>query len=137
MHIRKLLGLALLLISVMPRLASGQVNRGIPSDGRDFYLTYVGNTYTCSTDLAYRSAFILVCSYYDCNVTISYFDHDKGTEIKNAAKHVLAKQKLQVPIDLSMAINHDPNNAGALANPNGEVAEYTAIHIHADHPISV
>jgi len=68
-------------------------------------------------------------------VTISYFDHVTGKEVQNASKHVQAKQKLQVPVDLSFVLNNDAN--GRPVNPNGEVPEYSAIHVHADHPVTV
>jgi hypothetical protein len=114
---------------------TSQVRSQISSAGRDFYFCYVPNTFTCTADLPYRSAFMLVSSFYDCNVTISYFDHVTGKEVQNASKHVQAKQKLQVPVDLSFVQNNDAN--GQRLNPNGEVAEYTAIHVHADHPVTV
>ncbi|MDP4200817.1 MAG: T9SS type A sorting domain-containing protein [Bacteroidota bacterium] len=114
---------------------SAQVPSGLSSDGRDFYLGFIRTSFNCTTVMPYQSYWILISSYYDCNVTVGYFDHQTGAEVIGSQVHITAKNYAQVPINLSYVIVSDGNNGNL--NVNGEVAEYTGIHVHADRPISV
>src|SRR5579883_3152323 len=89
-------------------------------------------------DQAYQGFFVLVSSFYDCNVTVSYFDPNSspaGQEIPTAPVHIVAKHGLQIALDQGY-MNPRDNNGNPIA-PNGEQGIYATCHIHADKPISV
>ncbi|MDP4198796.1 MAG: choice-of-anchor D domain-containing protein [Bacteroidota bacterium] len=127
-------GLLLVHLSVSS-VALAQSQKGIPSDGRDYYLGFMRTSFDCTTVIPYQSYWILISSYYDCNVTVGYFDHQTGAEVIGSQVHIVAKNYAQVPINLSYVIVSD-GNSGNL-NVDGEVPEFTGIHVHADHPINV
>lgn len=110
-------------------LAVGQTGqKGIPSDGRDFYFAYKRTSFDCTSVQPYQSYWILISSYYDCHATISYFDEQTGEEVQDKKVAIVAKTSQQIPINT----DHTELN-----NTDGEIPEYTAIHVHADRPINV
>jgi hypothetical protein len=110
-------------------LAFGQTGqKGIPSDGRDFYFAYKRTSFDCTTVQPYQSQWILISSYYNCNATISYFNALTGEEVRDKTVSIVAKNSQQIPVNTSYT---------DLGNVNGETPEFTAIHVHADRPINV
>jgi hypothetical protein len=128
-HLSRALAVALLLVT---STASSQLS----SMGRDFYLAQASSNLNCASVSPFQSYWLLVSSPYDCNVSVAYFDHWTGQEFQEHTYHILAKNFVQIPINTGYTVVHDPLT-GNNANINGEVAEYTAIHVHADRPISV
>ncbi|SRR5581483_4768225 len=132
MRFRNLLFACVLFFSVEPALAQSQ--KGIPSDGRDFYLAEIVPSIKCAAIKPFQGFYALISSYYDCNVTISYFDQT-GKEVTGPTQHIQAKEGWQYPLDQGMMNPRDAN--GVPLNPDGEAPEYATCHIRSDRPISV
>ncbi len=131
-----LLAVSLFLFSFQSVHAQSQ--KGIPSDGRDFYIAELVPSIKCNAVKPFQGFFALVSSYYDCNVTVSYFDPNSspaGQEIPTAPQHIVAKHGLQISLDQGY-MNPRDNNGDPLA-PNGEQPIYACAHVHADRPISL
>ena len=129
---QRLLFVFTVLSVILPVAARAQLS----SMGRDFYLAEVKTSLNCANIGPFQSYWILISSPYDCSATISYFDQTTGEEVVDHTYPLYAKNYVQVPISQYSAIVHNPNT-GADLNVDGEVPEYTAIHVHADRPISV
>ncbi|MFI5202330.1 MAG: IgGFc-binding protein, partial [Candidatus Kapaibacterium sp.] len=115
--------------------AQAQTQKGILSDGRDFYIAQLTPSLNnCTQVHPYQSYWVLISSFYDCSVTVSYFKPD-GTEVFTSSKQVMAKRGLQVLLDQSFMNPKDAN--GIRINPLGQTPEYTSCHIHSTRPISV
>src|ERR1051325_1124915 len=130
--IRRLLTVFILLV-----MASAlQAQSGLSSFGRDFYFAYKRTSFDCTTVQPYQSYWILISSLYDCNASISYFDYQTGQEHTDRTVHLVSKTALQLPINTGYT---EPisTQTGKPVNPDGEVPEYTAIHVRADRPVSV
>ena len=115
--------------------AHAQTQKGILSDGRDFYVAQLTPSLAgCSQLNPYQSYWVLISSYYDCTVTVTYFNPD-GSETKGQNYILHAKNGDSVLLDESFMNPKDAN--GNPINLRGEVPEYTSCHIHATRPISV
>ncbi|HET6400395.1 MAG TPA: choice-of-anchor D domain-containing protein [Candidatus Kapabacteria bacterium] len=125
----------LLCLNLSFQSANAQTQKGILSDGSDFYIAQLTPSLAgCSQLNPYQSYWVLISSFYDCSVKVSYFQPD-GTEVFTSTKQVMAKRGIQVPLDQSFMNPRDAN--GNPINPQGQVPEYTSCHIHSTRPISV
>jgi len=134
--LRSLISLVIVAISLSNTFA--QVSSPLNSSGRDFYIAELVPSIKCGAIKPYQGFFVLVSSFYDCNVTVSYFDPNSspaGQEIPTAPVHIVAKHGLQIALDQGY-MNPRDNNGNPIA-PNGEQGIYATCHIHADKPISV
>lgn len=113
------------LLSTLVGAASAQ--NGIPSDGRDYYLAYVKPSIKCANIKPFQGIFLLVSSYYDSRVEVSYFDKTNGKEINAGTYNIPAKSYKQIPLDVSFMTP---------LNEKGEVPEYVACHVHASMPVN-
>ncbi len=126
---------ALVYLSCTLNSVRAQTQKGILSDGSDFYIAELPSSLSnCSQVSQYQSYWLLISSFYDCTVTVSYFQSD-GKEVFTAAQQVKAKRGIQVPLDQTFMNPRDAN--GIPINPSGEVPEYTSCHVHSNRPISV
>jgi len=115
--------------------AHGQSQKGILSDGRDFYIAQLTPSLSnCSQLKPYQSYWALISSFYDCTVKVTYFNDD-GTETTGQSFVLHAKNGIQVALDQPHMNPKDAN--GMPINPRGQVPEYSSCHIHATRPISV
>jgi hypothetical protein len=108
-------------------VSSAFAQTGIPSDGRDYYIAYVKPSIKCSNVKPFQGIFVLVSSYYDARVEVDYFDKKSGKEVNAGTFNIGAKQYKQIPLDQFFMM---PDN------PDGEVPEYVACHIHASMPVN-
>ena len=134
MRIVRYLCAALAVLVLFVGQIQAQSQRGIPTDGRDFYIAYVAPSIKCAAVKPFQATFAILSSYYSCTVTMNYFDAN-GKEIAGHTYRLLAKNATYAPLDLSYMDPKDAN--GNRMNIDGEVPMYTACHIHADYPISV
>ncbi len=115
----------IILLMALPAFA-----QGLNSDGKDFYVGYLYPSYnsSCSrTDiLGFFGVYVLISSYYDNVVTVSYFD-DKGNETNKQSYKVFARRTVQVPINRALMRMTEP----------GDVPEFRSMHITAKSPINV
>ena len=135
LRMKQVIAIILLLAALgIPKIVSAQQPAGIHSSGRDFYLAQLSSSLDCPNMIGYQGYYVLISSYYDCTVTINYFNPD-GSEVNGGTYQVKQKGGIQVYLDESFI--NPTNQNGNPINPNGEVAEYTACHIHATRPVSV
>lgn len=120
----------LLLVSIF--LASrlfAQSSSGVSSDGRDFYLGYIQPeqvTETVFSYTKYTAAYVLISSYSDNLVGVSYFD-DAGTEQTPIYYQVNANRGIQIPLQVSSMKMDEP----------GDIPQFRSCHITAPHPVNV
>lgn len=114
--------LALLVIcSVLPQLAHSQ-GRGIPTEGREFFIGYMPPAQQRFETRYY----VLIGSYNAQNVTISYFDK---TGREQTGK--------QVPVGALSVTQVELNRQAMRPTYPGEIEEYKAARIKSKYPISV
>ena len=135
MRVIKFLFAEIVVLLALQTSIHAQSQRGIPSDGRDFYIGYMAPSIKCATIKPFQSVYALISSYYNCNVTLSYFDHATGKEFVAISYAIQAKNYKQAPLDLFSMVLRGGN--GSPLNPDGQVPEFTSCHIHSDFPISV
>jgi hypothetical protein len=132
-HLTHTIVFTLLLLCLLPEILSAQ-QQGLPVDGRDFYIGLVmPSFYSDPPQLSdgdfhgFSGWFVLVSSYTDNNVLLSYFNPD-GTETTSSSYSISAKQG--TAIALSRAFMQMSDTAG-------DVPEFRACHITAKRPINV
>lgn len=119
-----------LLMVLIPSISKCQLN----ADGKDYYVGLLTPSFmNQDTNLpsvksvqGYYGVYLLISSYYDNTVTVSYFDN-KGNEVFKELLAVKARRSIQVPLNLPLMKMSD----------SGEVAEYKACHIIAKSAINV
>lgn len=102
----------------------------LPADGKDFFVGYIYPSYNKvahSSTGGFYGAYILVSSYSDNYITVSYFDRQTGVEVQGKRYVVPARTGIQIPLDLSQIKMAD----------SGDVAEYGACHVTADRAVNV
>ena len=108
-----------------------QVSPGVSSDGRDFYIGYIkpsyNNTSGTSGILGLYSALVLISSYTESRITVSYFDDITGDEITANSYFIPERSGIQMPLDLTKMTMSEP----------GDQPQYRACHIISDHPVNV
>jgi len=107
-----------------------QTSSGVSSDGRDFYVGMVPpsfNTVAAPDVLAFFGAYMLISSYADNTVNISYFDKKTGKESAPQIYHISARTGIQVLLD----------SAATAMYPKGDSAEYASCHVTALSPINI
>ena len=108
-----------------------QVSPGVSSDGRDFYIGYIKPSYNnisgFSGALGLYNALVLVSSYTESRITLSYFDDGTGAEITANSYHIPARSGIQVQLDLTKMTMSEL----------GDQPQYRACHITSDHPVNV
>ncbi len=118
---------ALLLILIAGQ-ASAQYS--LSSDGKDFWVGYMYPSYNkvanASTD-GFYGAYVLVSSYTDNFIQLSYFDKTSGVEMPAGRYKVLARTGIQIPLNIQ----------AVKMNDTGEIPEFTACHVTADRPINI
>src|SRR5947207_53203 len=110
-----LLGIFTLLLTIVP-LARAQQQRGLPSDGKDFYVVRMPSSVHCAriSDKQYEE--LMACSYYDRNrIEVHYFSPG-GKEESGPTFTVNRGQFVRIRLDVS---HMSPDTTG-------EVYEYTA-----------
>ncbi len=121
---------SLMVLVVLSTLFRTTYSQGLNADGKDFYVGYLYPSYNSNcprTDiLGFFGVYVLISSYYDNVVTVSYFD-DKGNETNKQSYKVFARRTVQVPINRALMRMTDP----------GGVAEFRSMHITAKSPINV
>jgi hypothetical protein len=103
-----------------------QQQKGIPSDGKDFYIGFMPSSIRCPAVQPFIHVYALITSYYDNSVRLDYFDNN-GVELQGRTYQLLGKHSIQVDLD----------QVSMRPSPGGEVAEYKACHIVARQPINV
>ncbi len=128
---KKILVLLVVLMALLPVKSNSQ---GLSSDGKDFYvgllypsfmnqqINYFGRNVQ-----GFYGAYLLISSYSDNLVTISYFD-SLGNEVAVQKYKVSARRAITVPLDIART---------KLKDQRGEVVEYKSCHISAQKNISV
>ncbi|MDP4237109.1 MAG: hypothetical protein Q8919_11740, partial [Bacteroidota bacterium] len=100
----------------------------ITNAGREFYLGSLYPTYNyIAPSSLYRqyTAYLLISTYYDNVVNVSYFDG--GSELTPTKYTMLAHSRLQIILDISkMRLDSNP-----------ETPLYKAIHITSKNPVTV
>jgi hypothetical protein len=104
-----------------------QQQKGIPSDGRDFYLGFMTSSIRCPAVQPFINVYALVTSYYDNVIKVSYFDQS-GKEIPGRSYVVQKQHSVQIQLDRGQA---------TLQDPAGGTPEYKAIHITAKSPVNI
>jgi hypothetical protein len=102
----------------------------IPSDGKDFWVGYLTPSYNSvipPATLGFYGAYLLISSYSDNNVTVSFFDRISGSEVVAGTYFVSARTAIQVPLQLPFVKMGD----------TGDVAEYAACHVSAKRPVNI
>src|SRR2546421_11956981 len=72
----------------------------LPGDGKDFWVGYMYPSYNKvgnSSTAGFYGAYLLISSYTDNNVQISYFDKISGVESVGSTYFVAARTGIQVP----------------------------------------
>jgi hypothetical protein len=104
--------------------------QGISTDGKDFYVGFVNpsfNRVVIPSTAHFFRVYLIVSSYQDNTVSISYFTDD-GTE-DTVMKYTVQKRKsIQIPLDLTRIRMTDPGDM---------IKEYRSVHVTAESPISV
>ncbi len=134
MNILKRIGLTVLLAAVLLTSFTNSSRAQLNADGKDFY---VGLLYPSFMNQnisffgrnvqGFYGAYLLISSYYNNAVTVSYFD-DAGNEAFRQTYQVQARRAITVPLDISHT---------KMADQKGEVVEYKACHIVAKSAINV
>ncbi len=134
MNILKRIGLTVLLAAVLLTSFTNSSRAQLNADGKDFYvgllypsfmnqqITFFGRNVQ-----GFYGAYLLISSYYDNLVTVSYFD-DAGNEAFRQSYKVAARRAITVPLDISHT---------KMADQKGEVVEYKACHIVGKSAINV
>jgi len=102
---------------------------GISNDGREFYLGMLFPSYynvQPAADLKFFSVSAVISSYYETDITVSYFDAS-GIETPPQKNHVLAGHSYSLPLDIYSMKMDTASDAPA----------YKACHIKSTYPISV
>src|SRR5258706_15385905 len=76
----------------------------LPGDGKDFFIGYITASYVKVADssvASYFGAYVLVSSYTNNIVAVSYFDKNTGVESINKTYFIAARTGIQIPLDLS------------------------------------
>jgi hypothetical protein len=121
------------LLSVIIVVSSCQVSAQTYSqsgDGKDFFIGFVNPSYNKVAHpavLAYYGAYVLVSSYEDNHITVSYFDKVIGAEILGTRYFIPRHDGIPVPLNL---LQMTPNDTG-------DVPEFCSCHITAERPINV
>jgi len=104
--------------------------QGISTDGKDFYVGFVNpsfNRVAPASTVGYFRAYLIVGSYQDNTVSVSYFTDD-ATEDTVIKYKVQAKKSLQIQLDLTRIRMSDPGDL---------IKEYRSVHVTAEKPVSV
>jgi hypothetical protein len=120
-----LIGISLTQSSALAQTAA----KGIPSEGRDFYIGYMPNLPIPAPPepITPEQAWIIVCSPVDNNTfTISYFGDD-GKEISGSQQPLMKGRCLQLPLVKTYMAPKRP----------GELLEFKAAHVTSRFPVSV
>ncbi|HET9135614.1 MAG TPA: T9SS type A sorting domain-containing protein [Candidatus Kapabacteria bacterium] len=114
--------------------------QGVNSAGKDFYLGWLYPSYNDQNlNLAYRdpkpyyNPTVLISSYSDNEVTISYFDDKVGKEWHPTTYTISHRRSIQVQIDRTQM----RMDGGGPNGFDGEVAQWRAMHITSKKPITV
>jgi hypothetical protein len=102
----------------------------VPSDGKDFWVGYMSPSYNKVAAPATRGfygAYLLISSYTNNSVTVSFFNRTTGVETPDGTYYVAARTAVQVPMPLAFVEMGD----------TGDVPEYAACHVSAKRPINV
>ncbi len=128
-HIWKSFIVALLIVVAAQTVVRSQ-SLSLPTDGKDFFVGFMYPSYNkvgnSSTD-GFYGAYILVSSYTDNHVTVSYFDRQTGVEVQGRRYTIPARTGIQIQLDLSQVKMAD----------SGDVPEFAACHVTADRAINV
>jgi len=120
--------LALLLTMQSTRLFSQALS--LPGDGKDFWVGFMYPSYNkvgSASTAGFYGAYLLISTYTQNRVTVSYFDKTTGSELQGGLYSIPPRTGIQVPIDVGNVISPD----------SGDVAYYGAIHVTADRAINV
>ena len=102
----------------------------LPGDGKDFFVGYMLPSYNKvgapQTD-GFYGAYVLISTYTDNHVTVSYFDKTTGVESPGARYFI--PERTGIPVQLSIQ--------NMLMADSGDVPEFGACHIKADRAINV
>jgi len=112
-----------------PSLTRAQKLKGIPSEGRDFYIGYMPNLPIPNPPepITPEQAYIIVCSEVDGNTfSISYFGDD-GKEISGSSQALMKGRCAQIPLVKTYMAPKRP----------GEILEFKAAHVTSRFPVSV
>ncbi len=121
----------------VPQRVNAQIQKGIPSDGRDFYLGYIPPTITCGPPWIFIHVYALVTSYYDNSIEVSYFDPKDGHEVPGVSRPLKKQNSVQIELQTGQMWPGSIPTKSTEDIMNGEVAYYGACHIHAKAPINV
>ncbi|MEI8134849.1 MAG: T9SS type A sorting domain-containing protein [bacterium] len=125
----KIFLITLTLVATIQGMVLSQT-RSQPGDGRDFIIGGFLNVPHENLDSTYiknNGASVLVSSYYDNDVTLSYFDKTTGSEVIQKSYHLPAHNGLRIPLDL-------PH----LSIPTkGDSAEFATYHLTGKKTMSV
>jgi len=128
-HIWKSLLLAFILVLSAQTAVQSQTY-SLPGDGKDFFVGFVNPSYNKvahPATVAFYGAYVLVSSYTDNHITISYFDKQSGVEMPGTRYYIPERTGIQIPL----------NTGFMLPNDTGDIAEFCSAHITADRPINV
>jgi len=103
---------------------------GVSSDGKDFYIGLINPGYNTVADpvsLSFFGVSILVSSFTDNTIKVSYFDRNTGTESVAQTFSIPARTGKQIAL----------NTIRMQLNKNGEIAEYASCHVTAEQPINI
>lgn len=96
--------------------------------GTDFYVPLIRSSDECPQLEALRSRKLLVTAFSDTRFSVYYFDRVTGIEQFAGSYTVTANKASSVALDVTAMTSHAAN---------GEVPEWIAYHLVAEHPVSV
>jgi hypothetical protein len=121
--------IVLFILLLMPEISLAQ---NLNADGKDYYIGWLYPSYNAQKlaipeVLNFLDVSVLISSYQDNTVTISYFNRTTGKEEESQTLQVAKRRSIQVHLDTSIM----------RMTGNGEVAEWKSMHITAKKPIKV
>ncbi|HET9135535.1 MAG TPA: IgGFc-binding protein, partial [Candidatus Kapabacteria bacterium] len=121
--------IVLFILLLLPALSLAQ---NLNADGKDYYIGWLYPSYNAQKlaipeVLNFLDVSVLISSYDDNSVTISYFNRTTGKEEVSQTLQVAKRRSIQVHIDTSIM----------RMTGEGEVAEWKSMHITAKKPIKV
>src|ERR1700720_1406529 len=100
---KKLLQFFFFSVLVLMTSESFSQSFSLPADGKDFWVGYMNPSYNKvanATTLGYYGAYLLISSYSNNTITVSYFDRTTGVEFVSGIYKIPERSGIQIPLNL-------------------------------------
>src|SRR5438128_1233500 len=128
-HLSRLLIVAVLLtLSAQSRIFSQTLS--LPGDGKDFWVGYMFPSFNKVANPGtegFYAPYLLISTYTQNLVTISYFDKRTGVELIRGSYNIPARTGIQVPMEIESVKMGD----------TGDAPEFAACHVTAKRAINI